>query len=178
MALVHASLTQDNVIQVPDWDERLKRRKEKYAMALKLPDPTELEQTIKLLDADPTGETWVRIKQATTGEDALLSNLWAKTALEWDDAQQGKVKQYSEVSRAQVQAEAVRLTLLESNMLDHKEKPLFPKIDHAARRDPKQFLPRWEKLPMAWSREVYEAVLQVNPQWRPGREADEDLGEA
>jgi len=147
-------------------------------MALKLPDPLEMEQTIKLLKADPTGETWVRIKQATTGEDAMLSLLWAKTAYEFDDAAKGKVKQYSEVSRAQVQAEAVRLTLLESNILGHNEKPLFPPVDHAARRDPQRFLRAWESLPAPWSQECYDAVLQVNPQWRPGGEAEEDLGEA
>lgn len=147
-------------------------------MALKLPDPTELEQTIKLLGADPTGETWVRVKQATTGEDAILSNLWAKTAYEFDDAQKGKVKQYSEVSRAQVRAEAVRLTLLESNVLRHNDEPLFPPVDHAVRRSPKQFGAAWDRLPVPWANEIYEAVLTVNPQWRPGGEDEEDLGEA
>ena len=166
------------VIHVPDWDDRLKERRFKYLMALKLPDPTELEQTIKLLEADPTGETWVRIKQATTGEDAILSSLWAKSAFEYDDANKGKVKQYNEVSRAQVQGESVRLTLLESNILDHKDKPLFPPIDHAARRVQKTFYDAWSKLPMAWAKEIHEAVLMVNPQWRPGREDEEDLGEA
>ena len=147
-------------------------------MALKLPDPVEMEQTIKLLKADPTGETWVRIKQATTGEDALLSLLWAKTAYEFDDDNRGKVKQYSEVSRAQVRAEAVRLTLLESNALGHNDKPLFPPIDHAVRRAPEIFESAWDKLPVPWANEIYDAVLQVNPQWRPGGENEEDLGEA
>ena len=167
-----------HVISVPDWGARLEERRLKYAMALQLPDPMELQQTIKLLRADPGGETYVVVKQATTGEDATLSALWAKTALEWDDAQQGKVKQYSEVSRAQVMAESVRLTLLESNIVDHKEKPLFPPIDPAARRDPERFHAAWAKLPVAWAEEIYEAVLEVNPQWRPGREAQAELGEA
>ena len=146
-------------------------------MALKLPDPTELEQTIKL-KADPAGETWVRVKQATTGEDAMLSLLWAKTAYEYDDANRGKVKQYNEVSRAQIEAEAVRLTLLESNILGHNDKPLFPPIDYAARRDQTTFLQGWEKLPLLWSNEIYEAVLLVNPQWSPREEKKKELGEA
>lgn len=147
-------------------------------MALQLPDPMELQQTIKLLKADPTGETWVRIKQATTGEDAILSGLWAKTALEWDDASQGKVKQYNEVSRAQIRAEAVWLTLLECNITGKDKKPLFPAIDHMARRDKGKFFTAWNPLPPEWSEEIYEAVLEVNPQWRPGREAQAELGEA
>ena len=108
-------------------------------MALQVPDPTTLEDTIKLLKSDESGETWVRIKQATVGEDALLSALWAKTALEWDDQNQGRVRQYSEVSRAQIRAEAVRLTLLESNILGPDGDILFPKVDHQARRNITKF---------------------------------------
>jgi hypothetical protein len=168
-----------HVISVPDWDARLKERRLKYAMALQLPDPQELEQTIKLLKSDPSGDTWVRIKQATTGEDGILSALWAKTALEWDDDRQGgKVKQYSEISRAQVRTESVWLTLLECNITGKDNKPLFPAIDYMARRDKGKFLAAWNPLPPEWSEEIYQAVLEVNPQWRPGREAQAELGEA
>jgi hypothetical protein len=147
-------------------------------MALKLPDPTKLEQTIKLLRADPEGETWVRIKQATMGEDAALSAMWAKTAWEFDDAQRGKVKQYNDVSRAQIMGEQVRLTLLECNITDHAGKALFPKIDPAVIRDRAAFYDAWSQLPSPWAEEIHEVVLQVNPQWRPDREAQESLGEA
>jgi len=148
-------------------------------MALKLPDPTELEQTIKLLKADPSGDARVRIKQATMGVDAILSALWAKTAWEFDDDQKGKVKQYNDVSRAQIMGERVRLTLLEGiNILDHEGKPLFPAVDPAAVRGRDTFYDAWSLLPSAWADEIHEAVLQVNPQWGPGREAQEELGEA
>ena len=167
-----------HVICVPDWDAKLLERRLKYAMALQLPNPVELQQTIKLLKADPTGETWVRIKQATTREDAALSALWAKTSLEWDDEQQGKVRQYNEISRAQIMAESVRLTLLECNITCHEGKPLFPPIDMAAQRSIEDFHKAWGKLPMAWAEEIYQAVLEINPQWRPGREAQAELGEA
>jgi hypothetical protein len=147
-------------------------------MALQLPDPSELEQTIKLLESDPSGETWVRVKQATMGEDAVLSALWAKTAWEFDDAQRGKVKQYNDVSRAQIMGERVRLTLLECNITDHEGKLLFPQVDPAAIRGRDAFYDAWSLLPSAWAEEIHEAVLQVNPQWGPGREAQEELGEA
>jgi hypothetical protein len=147
-------------------------------MALRLPDPSELEQVVKLLKADPTGETWVRIKQATMGEDAVLSAMWAKTAWEFDDALKGKVKQYNDVSRAQIMGEQVRLTLLECNITDHEDKPLFPNVDPAVVRAHDAFYDAWSQLPAAWAEEIHEAVLQVNPQWRPDREAQESLGEA
>ena len=148
-------------------------------MALQLPDPMELQQTVKLLKADPSGDTYVVVKQATTGEDAAISALWAKTAWEFDDALKGKVKQYNDVSRAQIMGEQVRLTLLECNITDHSgKKPLFPKIDPDAERSHQAFYGAWEKLPSAWSEEIYEAVLGVNPQWQPGREAQAKLGEA
>ena len=148
-------------------------------MALRLPDPAELEQTIKLLKADPSGDASVRIKQATMGEDAIISAMWAKTAWEFDDAQRGKVKQYNDVSRAQIMGEQVRLTLLEGiNILDHEGKPLFPKVDPAVVRGRDAFYDAWSQLPSPWAEEIHEAVLQVNPQWRPDREAQENLGEA
>jgi hypothetical protein len=167
-----------HVINVPDWDAKLEERRLKYAMALQLPDPMELQQTIKLLKADPSGETFVVVKQATTGEDAAISALWAKTAWEFDDEQRGKVKQYNDVSRAQIMAEQVRLTLLDCNITDHKGKPLFTKVDPSAQRQQGTFYPAWEQLPSAWSEEIYEAVLVANPQWRPEREAQQQLGEA
>lgn len=148
-------------------------------MSLQLPKPDELEQTIKLLKADPSGETWVRIKQATMGEDAVLSALWAKTSWEFDDDDRGKVKQYNDVSRAQITGEQVRLTLLECNITDHEGKPLFLTVHNPEGKYERElFYQAWSKLPASWAAEIHEAVLQVNPQWRPGREAQEELGEA
>lgn len=148
-------------------------------MALQIPDPLELEKTIELLVSDPSGSTWARIKQANTGEDAQLSSLWAKSALEWDDQAQGKVRRYTEVSRAQVMAESVRLTLLECNIADDGGDLLFPKISPNATRTPATFHEAWAKLPIPWALELYEAVLKVNPQWgRGGDEGEASSGSA
>jgi len=145
-------------------------------MALNLPDPTTLEQTIKLLKADPTGDTFVRVKQATTGDNAQRSLLWAKTSLEWDDKAQGRVRQYNEISQAQIMAEEVWLTLLECNIGDEDGKPVFPNIDIRARRPKDNFLTAWNSLPFEWAQEIHEAVLEANPQWNP--RANVDVGEA
>lgn len=134
-------------------------------MAMRLPDPASLESQIKLMKSDPTGETWVRVKQATTGDNYVRSGLWANAALEWDDAHQGKVKQYTQVSAAEIVAVEVRLALLESNIEDENGKPLFPALRPGERRDIRSFEAAWSKLPLGWADEIYEAVLAVNPQW-------------
>lgn len=135
-------------------------------MALQIPDPRELEQTIKLLVSDESGETWVRVKQATTGDDALISSLWAKTAWEFDDAARGKVKQYNDVSRARIVGEQVRCTLLECNITDHQGSLLFPSVDYGAMpRQLDPFAEAWSQLPSEWAEEIHGAVLKANPQW-------------
>lgn len=143
-------------------------------MALRLSTkPT--EETITL-SADPSGETFVVIRQATTGDMVKIGNAFGDQTQIFDDDRTNSLKIQKKWNPAELQRMRAYLTIVGCNIEDDNGNPWFKFRDGAngpLPGDQGLFFKAWDRLPPNISQELYEAVLSVNPQWNPLLEDEE-----
>lgn len=150
-------------------------------MPLRLTAP--LYETYELTRSDElygnTDEpTTVTVKQAAQGEHEQRQSLFAKLEQRWNQLSPDEVSLVQNISMEEVKKLEVFLTLVDCNIMDFEEKPLFP--SKKDRQDnpqlamsKKAFADAWAKLLPETAEEIHEKVLELNPLWR--RHTGEDL---
>jgi hypothetical protein len=122
----------------------------------------------ELMETDPSGETWVDIKEADWDAQLERSRVLAHSRVEYTD--QGETAtRITELSKSQMKTVEIALVLSDSNILDAKGKPLFK-----SRMSREQISLALGKIrPPRIVEEIYQAVIEVNPDWAPeGNEGD------
>jgi len=130
-----------------------------------------IERVLKLEKWAPTAETYVTIRQATQDARAKLYEVYdGATQVVGDD---GRVQEWKlSFRREKAKEVATRLTLVDCNIPDPDGHPLFRfKVATTGRpildMTPPQFAEAWGQLPPELADEIYQKVLEVNPQWGP-----------
>ena len=145
-------------------------------MAYQLTAP--VEKTFKLLQADPDGDTTVRIRQATRSAQEQRMDLSAEATRIWNDDAFGEVQVKQRISMAELHRLEVWCTLVDCNILDEgstekSEKPLFVFKNNRQGQQylamtQAEFARAWGKLPDEIAEEIYSKVIDLNPQWGSG----------
>lgn len=135
--------------------------------------------TRQLFKADPSGESTVTIRQATT-EDAIdLGVLFETTTQEYDDAELGKSKVTRSLNVETLKMARAFRTLAGSNLVktdaDNKESPLFVFKETPVGPRPVsefEFEQAWGYLSIEDAEDIYAQVVAVNPRWDPKRQGE------
>ncbi len=127
-------------------------------------------QTFKL-SADPEGLTTITIKQATNGDNIRRNQLmesqsWSddpitgerKLTIRWNPARRARLESFLTLAGADLEDEDTGKPLF--RFKDGKNGPELAMTEQ-------EFNYVWDHLPQAIVDEIYEFVLQVNPQWDP-----------
>lgn len=133
-------------------------------------------QTFKL-SIDPEGQATVTVRQARTGDLVRLGNLFSEQTQIWDDEQLGKVMLQRKWNPEELMRERAFCTLVGIDLEDEETgEPIFrfregkngPEL--AMTRN--AFCRAWDALPVELTQEIYNNVLEVNPQWDPARQGE------
>lgn len=133
-------------------------------------------KTIQLLELDKSGDTFVIIRQATQGDFAILQefNAETRTVVNPITGQGEQIRRYNGYGMA---AERVYRCLVGCNMQKHinPEDETAGTVDvfkfnvdrdgKPTRGDYTEFMTAWNGLTIEESSAIYEALLDVNPQW-------------
>ena len=147
-------------------------------MALQLKTPEQRE--FPLDKADPTGETKITIKQATTREHTLRAEMWATASRIMRDGMGSEVELKQRISFPEIVRREVFLTLVACNIQAENGEPLFKFAQDSTTSRPylamseDKFAVAWGLLPIEIALEIHSKVIEVNPTW--GNAAD-DAGE-
>jgi hypothetical protein len=122
--------------------------------------------------------TTVTIKQAAQGEHEQRQSLFSRLEQKWNQLSPEEVSLVQTISMEEVKKLEVYLTLVDCNILDYDDNPLFPsKKDKEGNlslsMSKAKFASAWAKLLPETAKEIHEKVLELNPLWR--REAGEDM---
>lgn len=137
-------------------------------MSLKLKTPEEKE--FQLLVMDPTGETHVRIRQATQREHEMRAELWATASRVIRDGGGGEMELKQRISFPEIMRREVYLTITECNITKEDDTPLFTfRKDNLGRSQltmsEAAFGVAWGLLTPEMAAELHSKVLEVNPSW-------------
>ncbi len=131
-----------------------------------------VDQICQLTKWDPTGETNVTIRQANQGIVDRLENFrTAANEYQWDDKAQGKTTMKTNRGSAEVRRLQVRETMVASNLPGPDDQPMFKTFIYKNDSDILAWEKAWDALPPELAAEIFEKVLDVNPQWKPQGEA-------
>jgi len=130
-----------------------------------------IEETFKLMEADPTGETFVTIRQATTGDSIKLSNLFSDQTQIWDDPTGGTVKIQKKWNLEELKRYRASLTVIDCNIENEDGTLWFPFVEGKTILQG-QFFKAWDSLPPEIADEIYECVQRINPEWNPYAEGE------
>lgn len=129
----------------------------------------------KLLKSDPSGETFVTVRQATAGDEIRISNLFAEQTQIWDDAEVGRVQLKRKWNFDERKRFIAYLTMVGCNIETEEGEPLFrftggpnPRLNMSQA----DFFKAWDMLPQNVADEIYDCILQLNPQWDFSRGED------
>lgn len=134
-----------------------------------------VEQTITL-ESDPSGETFVVVRQATTGDVVKIGNAFGDQTQIFDDEMGNTLKIQKKWNLAELQRMRAYLTIIGCNIEDEDGSPWFKfreTRDGFAPGPQDAFFKAWDKLPPEISDDLYQAVIMVNPQWNPLLEDEE-----
>jgi len=142
-------------------------------MALKIAFP--VEKSFKLDKADPTGETYVVVRQATYGEHAKRDEMFSETTRIYDDQEKGRVQVKQKWNLPDVWKKEIFLTLCDCNIervaADGTSSLLFQFVNHGghSRLNMKEgaFSEALGFMPLDVALEIHEKVMEVNPDWAP-----------
>jgi len=133
---------------------------------LKLTAPVEkvcfLERTDK---AFGVSGTTILVRQATMREHTRRADYFAKLVREItenSEDEENAVRLIQHFSIPELMRLEAMLTVVESNITDEHDKPLFYKG-----MSEKNFNDAWGKLPVSVAVEMHESVLDLNPDWIP-----------
>ena len=126
---------------------------------------TEIKQLTRW---DPAGEDTVTIRQATQGVVEGLENFrTSNNEYQWNDREQGKTVMKTNRGSAEIRRLQVRETLVGSNLQDTEGQPVFKTFHFENESDILSFNRAWEALDPELAKEIFEKILEVNPQWAP-----------
>lgn len=120
-------------------------------------------------DDDPDAEVEVTIKQASTGENIRINELFSEQTQIWDDAAFGQVQLKRKWNPEALKRYRVYLTLCGCNLTDEEGNDLFRFRN--TKRGPElamgqnEFFEIWDALEPALTAEIHQRVLEMNPQW-------------
>lgn len=136
-----------------------------------------------VLKSDPTGETRIKIRQATFGEDALREQVFANMAYSWNDAERGTTRQEVKWTDSQLMQKEIFLTLCGASgfEVEHptkKNEDGNPKVEELFRfatmdgvprlaHDEREFIQRLGWLDGPVVQEIWQCVREVNKHWQP-----------
>ena len=138
-------------------------------MALKLKTPE--VKDFQLLEADPTGETTVTFRQATTREHTLRADLWATASRIMRDGMGSEVELKQRISFPEIVRREVFLCIVGCNIEGPDGKLLFNfRQDPATGRpylsmNEADFGLAWGSLPLDVALEIHSKVIELNPTW-------------
>jgi len=144
-------------------------------MALQLKTPEQREFTLD--ECDPTGDTKITIRQATTREHTLRAEMWATASRIMRDGMGSEVELKQRISFPEIVRREVFLTLVACNILaPHVDEstppePLFKFAQDSATGRPylamseDKFALAWGKLPVEIALEIHAKVIELNPTW-------------
>lgn len=153
-------------------------------MAYEVEEP--IEEQCFLKECDPSGATWVTIREARGGQDMQRDLLWAEFALERDETGKVKLEHYRMPGTKAILVEAW-LTFIDSNMLlkrkkrdtrgkvllDSEGKPVYETVPmFKTGMSQSDFETRFAALPREIIREWHGHVRRLNPDWDPDRQAE------
>lgn len=137
-----------------------------------------------VLKSDPTGETRIKIRQATFGEDALREQVFANMAYSWNDAERGTTRQEVKWTDSQLMQKEIFLTLCDANIeVEHptkknedgtpKVEPLFhfATLDGVPRIavDEREFVRLLGLLDGPTVQDIWQCVREINKHWQPAK---------
>jgi hypothetical protein len=130
-----------------------------------------VEKVFKLEKFDPTGETTVTIRQATQSSQEQMAEMFSEVTRRMKD-ETGVMEVTTKVSSAEVMRRAAWLTMVECNVMNAENTaPLF-KFNRAPNgrmyigmSEAEFSLQAWGELPVELADEIYDKVLELNPQW-------------
>lgn len=137
-----------------------------------------------VLKSDPKGETRIKIRQATFGEDALREQVFANMAYSWNDAERGTTRQEVKWTDSQLMQKEIFLTLCDANFeVEHptkkdedgnpKVEPLFrfAVIDGVSRpsHNEVEFSKLLGLLEGPVVQDIWQCVREVNKHWQPAK---------
>lgn len=147
-------------------------------MALKIASLPQIKD-FKLLKSDPTGETVVTLRQATAGDEIRIGNLFSEQTQIWDDEEVGRVQLKRKWNFQERKRFIAYLTLVGCNIEVEDERgeaaPLFRFKDGSKpglAMSQADFFKAWDNLPQEVADEIYECILEMNPQWDFSRGED------
>lgn len=137
------------------------------------PISTPLEKQFRLEAWDPEGDSYVTIRQARQWQHEKREDLFAETSRIWREGDLGEVEMKQRVSFSEVMRTEVELTLVDSNLVDENQKPVFKfrKMENGRQildMTKAEFAYAWGLLEPALAREIHEKVFELNPQWLRG----------
>ena len=129
------------------------------------------------LSFDPSGKATVTIRQAKTGAEIHLGQLFSKQRRIWDDEEFGPIKLETDWNFDMMKRERVFLTICGLDLEDENSKPIMKfKADKRGNQilnmTKLEFYEVWDNLSVKYTDEIYEHVLRVNPQWNPNAEGE------
>ncbi len=127
-----------------------------------------VEEIKQLTRWDTAGEDFVQIRQATQGVVEMLENFrTSNNEYQWDDKEQGKTTMKTNRGSAEIKRLQVRETLTGSNLAYEDGSVVFKVFQPKTDKDIAVFNQCWEAIDPELAEEIYEKILEVNPQWAP-----------
>jgi hypothetical protein len=143
-------------------------------MAFKITKP--IYQTFRLDYYDPQQpDAFIEVsfRQATTGDDVRVNNLFTRHRQIWNDKNVGEMALERDWNIREVMRFRCYLTMVACNLVDEDEKPIFrfKETRDGPRMDMEQlaFNAAWDSLPAGITDEIYEKCLEVNEYWNPNK---------
>jgi len=133
---------------------------------------TPLQKTVPLTKFDESGDTHVIVRQARQSEVEYVASASMGYTRQITDPETGaQISVRYPASRQEIMRRRVEAVLCGCNILDTNGQPLFRFADlpdgrrAVSMETAPTFAEQWGKLEPELAREIYEAVLQVNPMW-------------
>ena len=135
-----------------------------------------IEKTLPLLRWDPTGETWVKIRQIRSGDQHRYEEETYTREISYTQGEEALVTEKQRISVMRIFLARAKLTVLESNLgeaiLDSKNEPKIGKDGEVETRplfkknmSEAAFIHAWNSLPVDLVIEIDEKVREMNPHW-------------
>jgi len=116
---------------------------------------------------DPSGETYVTVRQAHQDQQEKHDNLYAETTRIWNDQAGAKMQLMQRVSVGEVIRTEAFLTMVDCNILGPDDLPLFKFDANGLAMDNAKFTTAWGTLDPSWVEEIHEKIRKMNPVWGP-----------
>ena len=135
-------------------------------MSRQIAKPVEIMKPLTKWDL--AGEDYVTIRQATQGVVDKLENFrTSNNEYQWNDKEQGKTVMKTNRGSAEIRRLQVRETLVGANLKGEDAQPVFKTFCFKNDKDVLAFDAAWDAFPPELAEEIFEKVLEVNPQWAP-----------